>query len=90
MRALPPRHPLRQPRRGGARWEYGGPRRGRRLLRVVRIFPSQCRVPVSGVSTCAEYARGAELGEEGRGSGRGEQDTRRHKSGDKGRFFSFS
>ena len=52
---------------------------GRRLLHVVRNCPRQRRVPVSGVSTCAEHARGDELGEEGRGSLWGGQDTRCHK-----------
>ena len=52
---------------------------GRRLLRVVRNHPRRRRVPVSGVLTCAEHTRGDELGEEGRGSEWGEQDTRRHK-----------
>ena len=42
------------------------------------------------MSTCAKHARGAELGKEGRGGGRGGQDARRHNPGDKGRFFSSS
>ena len=42
------------------------------------------------MSTCAKHARGAELGKEGRGSGRGGQDARRHKPGDKEGFSSSS
>ena len=57
----------------------GDRRDGRRLLRVVQNHPRRRRVPVSGVLTCAEHARGDELGEEGRGREWGEQDTRRHK-----------
>ena len=52
---------------------------GRRLLRVVWNRPRRRCLPVSGVSTYAEHAGGAELGEEGRGNGWGGQNARCHK-----------